>query len=191
MAKAYYTGGPAPDPLANSIVCCATRRQISSADGSFAQLSENLRDLLDARLEDWKAEDQVQSHQQSDEAEGREYDKVAVTRHGTKPTGGGIPASAKAGVNGARRSAGSVSCRSEVTKRAEEHIDLFFDCRKRDLGPDAFDILHLPELNALFPFRKAGAHKRPVFRLIERNDPMRSRKIARGALKRHASASSR
>src|SRR5579863_6771524 len=106
MANAYYTGGPAPDLLANSIICCTTRRQISSAAGSFAQLCENLRDLPDARLEDWKAEDQVQSHQQSDEAEGRQYDEVAITHHGTKPTGGGILASAKAGVNGARRSAG-------------------------------------------------------------------------------------
>src|SRR5579863_673287 len=85
----------------------------------------------------------------------------------------------------------SVSCRSEVTKRAEEQIDLFFDCRERDLRPDVIDILYFPELNAPFPFRKAGANKRPVLRLIERNDPMRSRKIVRGALKRHAFASPR
>ena len=85
-----------------------------------------------------------------------------------------------------RGAAIAVLCQSQAAKRSKEHIDLLFDCRQRDLRPDVFDILDLPELHARFPFREARANERAMLRLIERDNPMRGFKIDRGALKRHA-----
>jgi hypothetical protein len=68
-------------------------------------LSKNLRNLFDTRLETWKAKNQVQRHQQSNEAEGGKDDQVPIGHRGMEPTACEIFAGAECGVGRAPRAA--------------------------------------------------------------------------------------